>query len=193
MLTSAGCSPALVGVVPADGGSTFGATPGEIGEVGATLPADSGGTCNVIGEPRTVDHQALLDAVNLYRQENGLEPLLYSKTLEQAADAMASDIVARNFFAHVDPDGNSPVERALAAGFCHEYVGENLATGYRDVASVMEGWKASEGHNANLLHSEYVFVGIGVVRTAQGGAVWVQDFAFDPDIVAVHKTAVLAR
>ena len=99
----------------------------------------------------------------------------------------------RNFFAHIDPDGNTPPDRALAAGFCHEYVGENLATGFRDADAVMAGWIASEGHNANLLNADYALVGIGVARTPADGAVWVQEFAYDPGVVTLSTSASLAR
>ncbi len=190
----AGCAPTLVGVLPgADGGETFGVAPNEVDDVAAAQTAVKGAECTAVGEPRTAEHRMMLDELNAFRRENGLGPLIYSKTLERSADGMAADIAIRNFFDHVDPDGNSPVERALAAGFCHKYVGENLATGFEDVASVMEGWKASEGHRVNMLHPDYAYVGMGVFRTPQRGAVWVQEFAFDPEIVALRTAAAPAR
>ena len=39
--------------------------------------------------------------------------------------------------------------------------GENIALGYEDATSVMEGWMSSEGHKRNILTSEYTTMVIG--------------------------------
>ena len=149
--------------------------------------------CEALGLPRSADHREVFAALNAYRQVNGLPLLIYSTTLERAADAMAGDIVARDFFAHIDPDGADPGDRALDAGFCHAFVGENLASGFFDTPSVMQAWTDSPGHDANMLRDDYLYVGIGVYRTATQGAVWVQEFALDPEAVALATERSLGR
>ena len=189
ILAFAGCVGGLVPVIPEPEGSAA----DDVSNVVAAATIDEYALCTEVGLPRTLDHAAVTEALNAYREANGLEPLIYSKSLERAAEAMAQDIVDRDFFDHIDPDGNTPPDRALATGFCHKYVGENLATGFQNVDAVMEAWEASEGHNANLLNPEYAYIGIGVLRTASNGAVWVQEFAYDPGVVALSTSSSLAR
>lgn len=135
--------------------------------------------CLGLGQPRSDLHQSLLDAVNQYRAEHGLNPLIYSQTLEAEAETYVRDMSARNFFSHVDPDGHNPGDRALTAGFCHKYVGENLAAGQRSVEAVMAAWEASPGHNANLLDPDYVYVGVGIFVDGSGRPYWSENYAFD--------------
>ncbi len=149
--------------------------------------------CEALGLPRSGDHGEAFAALNAYRLANGLPLLLYSKTLERAADAMAGDIVVRDFFAHIDPDGADPGDRALDAGFCHDFVGENLATGFFNTPKVMQAWKDSPDHDANMLRDDYMYVGVGVYWTATQGAVWVQEFALDPEAVALATARSLGR
>ncbi len=135
--------------------------------------------CVETGQPETTTLRAMLDALNLYRVNNGLKPLVYSRSLETAADGHLQDLYLRNYFEHVNPDGENPGDRALDAGFCHRYVGENIAAGQISVPAVMEAWENSPGHNANMLTPDYVYVGTGFFRDPTGRMYWGQEFALD--------------
>jgi uncharacterized protein YkwD len=119
----------------------------------------------------------MLDVLNEYRINNGLQPLIYSRTLEAAADLHADDLWQRGYFAHVNPDGENPGDRALRSGFCTRYVGENLAAGQRSVARAMEAWINSPSHNTNMLQADYIYVGMGYSVDANGRQYWAQSFA----------------
>jgi len=131
------------------------------------------------GQARTTTHAQLYAELNKYRTDLGLKPLVYSKTLETAADAQVEDLYDRSFFAHINPDGEDPGARAIQAGFCHKYVGENLAAGQMTVAQVMQAWKDSASHNLNMIDPDYVYVGIGYYVDQTGRRYWAQEFAFD--------------
>jgi uncharacterized protein YkwD len=135
--------------------------------------------CVAVGEPATPAHQAMFDALNEYRVANGLPKLIYSKTLEIAADAMVIDLWQRSFFAHINPDGLNPGQRAVNAGFCHQYVGENLAAGQNTLDRAMTAWKNSPGHNANMLHPAYVYVGVSYSVDTNGRYYWAQELAYE--------------
>jgi uncharacterized protein YkwD len=135
--------------------------------------------CVQVGDPATNIHQQMLDQLNTYRIQNGLKPLIYSKTLEFAANAQAKDLYARNFFDHINPDGKDPGQRALDADFCSKYVGENIAEGQISVDAVMLAWKNSPHHNENMLHEDYVYVGMGHYVDPTGRQYWAQEFALD--------------
>jgi uncharacterized protein YkwD len=88
----------------------------------------------------------------------GLSP---SSQLESAALRHATDMAVNNFFGHTGSDATSVLDRAPAAGYVWQSIGENIAAGYVDVPSVVSGWL-----NSNLGHCEAImnpaFVDIGV-------------------------------
>jgi len=142
-------------------------------------PTPEAPPCVQAGSPATEIQQAMFEAINRYRVSCGLEPLIYSKTLEAAASAHAEDLWVRDFFSHANPDGELPPDRALAAGFCHRYVGENLAAGQTTVEQMMDAFRASPSHDANMLEPQYVYVGMGFSVDPRGRRYWCQLFAFD--------------
>jgi uncharacterized protein YkwD len=161
-LMISGCPQDPTGILPTSGTS------------GTTVDS---GYCEPTTTPRTTTHQAMLEALNNYRVANGLSELLYSPTLEAAADAHAEDMFVRSFFDHTNPDGDGPLDRAIAAGFCSpRYVGENIAFRQWTVTQVQQEWQDSPGHDANMLTAEYVFVGMGYYRDVFGQKYWVQLF-----------------
>ncbi|MCP4246769.1 MAG: CAP domain-containing protein [bacterium] len=142
--------------------------------------------CLGLGEPADDVHQQFFDLLNDYRVENGLAPLEYSVLLEQAADVHAASMYDNDFFGHVHPvTRTGPADRALAAGFCHEYVGENIAWGRNSrtrPAEVIDGFSLRPVHNDNMLRPDYRYVGVGIFHTENeegDWTWWVQDFALD--------------
>jgi hypothetical protein len=139
--------------------------------------------CLGLGDPSDPIHQGSFLQLNYYRQLKGRDALEYSIILQQAADAHAKDMHDRSFFNHISPDGRGPWDRALAAGFCHSQVGENIAEGTNSLSSaaeVLERWKGSPEHDTNMLRPEYKYVGIGYYHINVGGDdhyYWVQLFA----------------
>ena len=47
-------------------------------------------------------------------------------------------------------------------------LGENIASGYRTVDAVMNGWIASPGHCANLMNAGFAEVGVACVPGVAG-------------------------
>lgn len=141
--------------------------------------AEAGVACLGSDRPASTTHHAMLDALNSYRLENGLAPLVYSKKLEQVIEAHLRDLWARDYFEHVNPDGQGPADRALEHGFCHRFVGENLAAGQPSIERVMQAWRESPPHHQNLVDGRYVYVGMGTFTAPNGRRYWGQLFAFD--------------
>lgn len=144
-------------------------------DAGSPVPSDD---CLALGEPSTDTHKALFDALNEFRIDNGLEPLVYSARLEMVANEHVRDLYERNFFAHVNPDGENPGKRALQAGFCHEYVGENIAAGQKSVAAAQLAWENSPSHRENMLQPAYRYAGVGFYQDPSGRLYWAQEMAY---------------
>lgn len=97
--------------------------------------------------------------------------LRWDEQLEAAAQAHADDMSRRHYFDHTSLDGTSFSQRIRRAGYNWWVVGENIAEGYPTAHSVVEGWRNSEGHCANMMNAGFEDMGVG-----KTGPYWVQDF-----------------
>jgi uncharacterized protein YkwD len=122
---------------------------------------------------------SLLHAVNQTRSSYGLRPLQLDSHLAQAANAHSVEMIRGNYFSH----GNFQ-SRMVAFHVQGPAVGENLAWGtgsYSQASTIVREWLASPAHRANLLHTGWTRIGIGLARgtfLGNGGSIVVTaDFA----------------
>lgn len=133
-----------------------------------------GGEDEAESSPHADVEAAVADLVSNERAEAGCGTLERDSRLDAAARLHAEDMAVNDYFDHTSQDGRSPTDRAAEQGY-DGGVGENIAAGYPDAASVMEGWMNSEGHRANILNCDYSVIGIGVADR-DGTLYWVQNF-----------------
>lgn len=134
---------------------------------------------------------AVLCLINRKRAEAGESPLVTDAQLEQAAEEHGQELVADDYFAHVSPSGETPVDRIRATGYIPNpgdgyVIGENLAWGTYQLSTpqaIVSAWIASPGHLANILEAQYHDTGIGITPAvppslAPGapGATYAQEF-----------------
>ena len=134
---------------------------------------------------------AVLCLINRERAEHSLSPLVVNPRLESAAEEHCAELIADDYFAHVSPDGETPVDRIRRTGYIPGptvgyVIGENLAWGTYNLAtprSIVAAWIASPGHLANILESQYTETGIGIVPSVpqafgggSPGASYAQEF-----------------
>jgi uncharacterized protein YkwD len=144
----------------------------------------------------TADNVPLLRAsvlclINRIRAEHGLDPLAVNQQLESAAEGHCAELISADYFAHVAPDGETPVDRIRRTGYIPGpsvgyVIGENLAWGTYSLStpqSIVAAWVASPGHLANILESQYKETGIGIVPSVpvslgggSPGASYAQEF-----------------
>lgn len=119
----------------------------------------------------------MLASVNAVRSQSGAGPLAFCGTLGAAAQAHSEDQAAHGTMSHTGSDGSSPWVRIDRAGYRGwNAAAENVASGYPDVTSVMDGWMGSSGHRANILGPQYTHVGFGLAHSTDGRTFWTQDF-----------------
>jgi uncharacterized protein YkwD len=112
----------------------------------------------------------LLDLTNLFRGQQGRPPLGWDDGLARAARAHAADMAARNSFEHLTPEGYGPAARVgLLARDLVGAVGENIAMRRNARApatpqQIMQQWRDSPGHRANMLTPGFTHAGLGLVR-----------------------------
>ena len=88
-------------------------------------------------------------------------PLTMDPALRCAARRHTRDMIDRDYFDHVSPEGEHPWDRLDAAGYSWRAVGENIASGQREPESVVQGWLRSDGHCANIMSEEFADTGVG--------------------------------
>jgi len=104
----------------------------------------------------------LLKYTNLQREANGLAPLTLNPELTHAAQLKAKDMFAKDYWAHVSPDGTTPWVWIHDSGYDYLYAGENLARGFTSSSDVVTAWMNSPEHRANMLSPNYTDIGFAI-------------------------------
>lgn len=139
-------------------------------------------SCTVCGQSETEDIQKLseddfineiLKLVNEQRKANNIAELRYRNDIQECADIRADEIIT--LFDHTRPDGTDCFTVFDEKGIKYTTVGENIAQGYIDPASVMEGWMNSENHKKNILSPDFTGMAVGIAEK-DGTYYWVQLF-----------------
>jgi uncharacterized protein YkwD len=129
----------------------------------------------------------VIELVNIARSQGGdcdsegvfgpSGPLTWHPNLTCAARVHSKDMADNNYFSHTNLQGNGPGWRLDQAGYDGGGWGENIAAGYGDPASVVQGWLDSDGHCRNLLNGNFTTIGVGYASgNGQYGDYWTQNF-----------------
>lgn len=131
-------------------------------------------------ELRDLDAQEaeFLRLINEYRASKGLRALVATRLLDQVAYDHSLDMATHAYFDHNDQQGKTPFDRMRAAGYSGGWMAENIAAGNASAAATFDQWKNSPGHDANMLGTHYVAIGIGRATAAGSpyGWYWTTDF-----------------
>jgi uncharacterized protein YkwD len=111
-----------------------------------------------------LDAERAREMINAYRKEKGLRPLRLQPALTEAARAHSQDLAKWDRISHFGSDGSNPWDRVKRTGYNAKLAAENVGTGQVSFDEVMKGWRASPGHNKNLLLPEAEHMGIALVQ-----------------------------
>lgn len=132
-----------------------------VGVYGTAACAEAGPTAPEEPASAEVQAQELAVLVNQHRQEIGCGSLALHAGTTTVSQGHSEDMVARNFFAHVNPDGKTPFDRLREAGISYSRAGENLAVGHPTAQAVFTAWLNSPGHRKNIENCAYTHHGLG--------------------------------
>lgn len=118
----------------------------------------------VLGYAANISPEEVIRLTNEKRIQNGLAPLSQNSVLSQAAQAKGADMLTKDYWAHVAPDGTQPWKFFIDSGYRYRYAGENLARDFQNASSAVDAWMNSPSHKENLLSSKYKEIGIAVVE-----------------------------
>jgi hypothetical protein len=124
---------------------------------------------NVLGFATDISIEKLNQLTNEVRQKNNLPALSINSALSLAAQRKAENMFAENYWSHYSPEGKTPWDFILGAGYKYEYAGENLAKNFLFSNGVVDAWMNSTTHRENLLKREYTEVGYAIVNGTLNG------------------------
>ena len=109
----------------------------------------------------------LLLYINDIRAQNGLHALSPNQTLINIADSRCKDMLSRNYFNHLTPEGKSIFTILKENGVMYSCAGENLYECSPPPAGspggVINTWLGSNSHRANIFNPHYTQIGIKIV------------------------------
>ena len=119
---------------------------------------------DILGFAANIPPSEVIRLTNEKRAQAGLPALVENGTLSQAAQSKGADMLNRDYWSHIAPDGTQPWTFFTNAGYKYRYAGENLARDFSSAPAAVEAWMASPSHKENIMSAKYKEIGIAVVE-----------------------------
>lgn len=100
-----------------------------------------------------------------YTNENRQIPLALDERLNRSAQAKCEDMVAKDYWAHIAPDGTTPWVFVQHEGVHYQFAGENLSENIFTSAGVITAWMNSPEHKKNIIDPNFSEVGFGICHS----------------------------
>ncbi len=128
-------------------------------------------------QPQTIEafRSSLLSMINHKRKLWGRPLLTLDAPLTSLAQSHSNDMMTRNFFGHVTPNGLGPQDRAQRANLTYG-IGENVAKNI-DLREGHERLCRSPGHLENIVNPNFTRVGLGISRDSRGYLLITENYA----------------
>lgn len=173
--------------------------------VGALIGAPASASATDPTTPPAVDgviisaaESAMVSALNADRAAVGLVAVRVDPRLMAIARARSDDMVAKDYFSHVQPDGRNVFDILTAQHITWYNAGEIIAWNNYPmdvtVSTANRQWMGSPGHYAIVTSTDYNYVGVGLsLDPATGKKVWTAVYLKGPDRTAALATAYTPR
>ena len=138
-------------------------------------------------QPAAVSVAEVVALTNTEREEKGIVTLKRNALLDAAAQMKAEDMAQKGYYAHVSPDGVTPMFFVDQVGYRYLAIGENLVVQRTDAKQVVDAFMGSPGHRANILRKDFTEIGVGVAKGTYKG----KDTTFTVQIFGTPKAAVV--
>lgn len=118
--------------------------------------------------------EEVIRLTNEYRVSLGLNELTQDTQLAYVAEVRSMEIV--NTWGHNRPDGSTFADILVAMKYPSPRFGENLGKAQKTASEVMEMWKESPSHDANLT-GDFTKIGVAIYVSEDGILYFAQIFA----------------
>ncbi len=124
---------------------------------------------------KTLGADLVTEYSNEYRLNNKITALSENDKLNLSAKKKAKDILEKQYFDHISPEGLSVEDLGREVGYDFILLGENLAMGdFENPRELVDAWIESTGHRENILNHSYTETGVAVERGVfNSGEIWV--------------------
>lgn len=119
---------------------------------------------SILGYASYISPSEVVRLTNEKRISAGLSALSLNQELSAAAYTKGQDMISKDYWSHVAPDGTQPWKFFNQFGYKYRYAGENLARDFTNASSAIDAWMNSPTHRENILNPKYKEIGIGVVE-----------------------------
>lgn len=124
----------------------------------ATVPDQPAMYLSMANGGAKLDPVAAASMISLYRQNNGLGPVVADPALMTLAENQSMAMAKKN---KLDHDVTAPLAKRLnASGYPATIAVENVSAGYHTLAEAFSGWRDSPPHRANMLKAGVTKMGI---------------------------------
>jgi uncharacterized protein YkwD len=129
--------------------------------------------------------RTMLQMINFERQKHRVEarfarPLSWDDSVATVAREYSADMAQRNFFGHVNPEGEDHARRLQRRGISTTASAENVSKGFPTVEATMAAFmnepRYQQNHRGNILNPLFTHVGIGIVPDPSGGLIVTQNY-----------------
>jgi uncharacterized protein YkwD len=118
----------------------------------------------------------IVAATNDLRRAQGRADVAVDATLERTAREFAAFMAQHDEYSH-EADGRTAAQRVQGNGYAYCVILENIASSYSSAGfssenlsrRLVEGWKGSPPHRANMLDASATQIGVGVARSEESG------------------------
>ena len=139
----------------------------------ATAMACEDENAQVSSVPARTYARSIECVLNVQRAASGLPALQHDRRLARAAGRFSHTMVAERFFAHESPAGSTLDDRARAAGYSGEALGETIGWGTGELATplaIVGQWMQSPPHRSIIMDAGFRRIGLGVASGSPDGA-----------------------
>ena len=114
----------------------------------------------------------LVQLINMEREKNGSPPLTLNWEVARLARYKSEEMKRHRLFSHESLVYGSPQEILERFQVPFGVVGSNIAMGQDTATEVLEAWRNSQNHYANIIRAEYTSAGVGVSVDEDGIFYW---------------------
>ena len=126
----------------------------------------------------TIDERQaeIIRLTNEERRKAGVPELIVLPELMNSAQTKAQDFIDNSYFSHISPVYGTPKEQIKPFVPDAKSCAENISSWARTPQEAFAAWVNSPEHLRNMLDKKYTYIGVGVVKDANGNYWWVQQF-----------------
>ena len=131
---------------------------------------------STVSEPMSYQYQGaetdLITLINNERAANGAYPLAINWEVARLARYKSEEMRTHRLFGHESLVYGSLAQILDRFHVPYSAVGANIAKGQETAGEVMDAWRGSPGHHANLINQSFTSAGVGLSWDEYGIPYW---------------------